>query len=172
MMVQRNNASAGIVLFRRRGTGGVEILLVHPGGPFWANKDTNGWSIPKGEYDPETEDAEQAAVREFEEEVGHPVPTGPRLPLPSFKAGRKTITAWLVEGDIDPALISSNSFEMEWPPKSGRMQSFPEVDRGDWFSLDQAETKLHKGQLPIRRLVEGALSDLLSDSLSDPEEQP
>lgn len=151
------NHSAGVVLYRS-GPEGVEILLVHPGGPFWANKDTHGWSVPKGEYEPDTEDAEAAAFREFEEELGHPAPDGERHALPPFKAGRKTITAWLVAGDLDPETISSNEFEMEWPPKSGNMASFPEVDRAAWFNLAVAETKLHKGQLPICALIADALA--------------
>lgn len=150
------------MVFRRTGNDrpgkAIEIFLVHPGGPFWAKKDVNGWSIPKGEYDQESEDAEAAAVREFEEETGHPAPAAQRQPLPPFKAGRKLITAWLVEGDLDPESIRSNDFEMEWPPKSGRMQSFPEVDRAAWFDLEEAATKLHKGQLPLCRLVAEALS--------------
>jgi len=147
--------SAGIVLYRS-GPAGLEILVVHPGGPFWANKDTHGWSIPKGEYDPSSENGEAAAVREFQEETGHSVPDGPRIELPSFKAGRKTIRAWLVEGDLDTAELVSNTFEMEWPPKSGRIQAFPEVDRAAWVSVDQARTKLHKGQVPICDLIEQA----------------
>ncbi|MGB5759620.1 MAG: NUDIX domain-containing protein [Acidimicrobiales bacterium] len=157
-------ASAGIVVFRRRpgaaaGPDGVEILLVHPGGPFWADKNTHGWSIPKGEFDPETESGEAAAVREFTEEIGRPPPDGPRLALRPFKAGRKRIEAWLVEGDLDAESIESNSFEMEWPPKSGRTQSFPEIDRAGWFSLVDAATKLHKGQLPLCRLIATAIID-------------
>lgn len=148
--------SAGIVL-HRRGEDGVEILLVHPGGPFWAKKDEHGWSVPKGEYDPETEDAEAAAVREFHEELGHPVPAGDRRELPSIKAGKKTIKAWLIEGDLDPETITSNTFEMEWPPKSGTQASFPEVDRAGWFSLEAARTKLHKGQVPICDLIENLI---------------
>ncbi len=148
--------SAGIVL-HRSGPRGVEILLVHPGGPFWAKKDTNGWSIPKGEYDPADEDAEAAALREFSEELGQPVPDGPRQPLPAFLAGRKRIVAWLVDGDLDPAEIQSNTFELEWPPKSGNMQEFPEVDRAAWYDLDAAATKLHKGQIPLIELVRAAL---------------
>ena len=150
--------SAGIVLFRP-GADGPEILLVHPGGPFWAKKDTNGWSIPKGEYDPDTEDAESAAVREFAEELGHAVPDGRRHELPTFRAGRKRISAWLVAGDLDADAITSNDFEMEWPPKSGRMQSFPEVDRAAWYNLAQARTKLHKGQIPICDLIEQAVAE-------------
>ena len=149
-------ASAGIVLWRQ-GDDGLEILLVHPGGPFWANKDSHAWSIPKGEYNPETEDPQVAAIREFGEELGHQVPDGPRRELAAFKAGRKTIRAWLVAGDLDPDAISSNNFEMEWPPKSGKTQFFPEVDQASWFNLDQAKLKLHKGQIPICDLVEQAL---------------
>lgn len=150
--------SAGIVL-HRPGPNGPEILLVHPGGPFWANKDTNGWSIPKGEYDPEAEDGEAAAIREFGEELGHPVPDGPRQPLPAFRAGRKRIAAWLVAGDLDPTTIHSNAFEIEWPPRSGEMASFPEVDRAAWYDLEAAATKLHKGQIPLIKLVSAALDD-------------
>lgn len=156
--------SAGIVLFRRSGNSvgedpepAIEILLVHPGGPFWAKKDTHGWSIPKGEFDPDDEAAEAAAFREFAEELGQPVPTSQAVALPSFRAGRKRITAWLVEGEIDASQIESNTFEMEWPPKSGQLQSFPEVDRAAWFSLQDAATKLHKGQLPIIPLIAAAI---------------
>jgi predicted NUDIX family NTP pyrophosphohydrolase len=149
--------SAGIVVLRRR-SASTEIFLVHPGGPLWAKKDDHGWSIPKGEYESDDEDAMTAACREFEEEVGAPVPDGPLTPLPQFRAGRKRIAAWMVEGDVDPAAISSNHFEMEWPPKSGRMQSFPEVDRACWFDLQTARTKLHKGQAPIVDLIEEALN--------------
>lgn len=151
--------SAGIVL-HRRGPDGTEILLVHPGGPFWANKDEHAWSIPKGEYDPDSEDAEQAAVREFTEELGHRVPDGPRQALPPFRAGKKTIAAWLVAGDLDPEQIRSNHVELEWPPRSGTMTSFPEVDRAAWVRLDdEAEGKLHKGQRPLVELVSAALAD-------------
>ena len=148
--------SAGIVLHRTV-DGRTEILLVHPGGPFWANKDEHAWSIPKGEFDPESEDAETAAVREFTEELGHPVPDGPRTELPGFRAGKKRIRAWLVAGDLDADEIESNQFELEWPPRSGRHQSFPEVDRAAWFDLEQAATRLHKGQRPLIELVRAAL---------------
>jgi predicted NUDIX family NTP pyrophosphohydrolase len=149
--------SAGIVL-HRPGPTGPQILLVHPGGPFWANKDEHAWSIPKGEYDPEAEDGEAAADREFAEELGRAVPDGPRRPLPAFRAGRKVIRAWLVEGDLDETTIESNTFEMEWPPRSGRQQAFPEVDRAAWFDLQQATTRLHKGQRPLIDLVERELA--------------
>lgn len=148
--------SAGIVL-HRPGPEGPEILLVHPGGPFWANKDEHAWSIPKGEYDPGAEDGEAAAVREFAEELGRALPAGPRRPLAAFRAGRKVIRAWLVEGDLDETSIESNTFEMEWPPRSGRQQAFPEVDRAAWFDLQQAATRLHKGQRPLIELIEREL---------------
>ena len=152
--------SAGLVLFRRVGRT-VELMLVHPGGPFWAKKDEHGWSIPKGEFDPEAEAALEAAEREFAEELGAPAPAGERLALPEFKAGSKVIVSWLIEADFDAegfsGAESSNRFETEWPPKSGRMQSFPEVDRAAWFSLDLCRTKLHKGQVVI--------CDLVADSL-------
>ena len=150
--------SAGIVV-HRRGPEGPEILLVHPGGPFWAKKDEHAWSIPKGEYEPDAEDAEQAAVREFAEELGTPAPEGARIELPPLKAGRKTIRAWLIEGDLDPTGIVSNTFELEWPPRSGRKQTFPEVDRAAWFPLDVAATKLHKGQAPLCHLISEALEN-------------
>ena len=150
--------SAGIVLHRRR-DGGDEILLVHPGGPFWANKDEHAWSIPKGEYDPAEEDGLAAAEREFAEELGLLLPNGPRRALPEFRAGRKRIAAWRVEGDLDPAAIRSNTFELEWPPRSGRTEEFPEVDRAAWYDLETAATKLHKGQRPLIELIRAALEN-------------
>ncbi len=148
--------SAGIVLVRHSGSE-PEILLVHPGGPFWAAKDLHGWSIPKGEFDPDAENGLEAARREFEEELGHPAPDGPPVALGRFRAGSKHIHAWLIEGDLDPTTITSNTFEMEWPPKSGRRAEFPEVDRACWFDLRTALTKLHKGQIPICELIAAAL---------------
>lgn len=135
--------SAAILLFRR--THRIEVFLVHPGGPFWARKDAGAWSLPKGEYT----DAEQpleAARREFQEETGFPV-EGEFVPLGEVRqAGGKIVTAWAVEGDIDASAIQSNTFEMEWPPKSGKLRSFPEVDRAGWFSLDAAREKLNLAQ--------------------------
>ena len=119
--------SAGILMYRRS-TRGIELLLAHPGGPFWANKDHGAWSIPKGEYG-EGEDALSAAKREFTEELGSALPARPFLDLGAIKQpSRKVITAFAVEGDFDPATLSSNRFELEWPPKSGRKQSFAEID--------------------------------------------
>ena len=150
--------SAGILMFRRAGRE-MEVLLIHPGGPFWAKKDDGAWSIPKGLYEPD-EDVLAAAKREFEEETGR-VPAGKFLPLGEFKPGAKILTVFAVEGDFDLQNFRSNLFEMEWPPKSGRLQKFPEADRAAWFGLDQAKRKILKGQLSIlaafaRRLSERA----------------
>lgn len=136
--------SAGLLLFRR-GSGSLEVFLVHPGGPFWSRKDEGAWSIPKGEIE-EGEDPLAAARREVEEETGFAV-QGQALALrPLRQAGGKVVHAWAVEQDVDPALLVSNAFAMEWPPKSGRMREFPEVDRGDWFPLEAARGKILKGQ--------------------------
>ncbi len=147
--------SAGIALVRRRGDGW-ELLVVHPGGPFWAKKDAHAWSIPKGELDGD-EEPEAAAVREFAEELGLPVPAGPRHALPSFRAGRKTIHAFLVEGDLDVEAIEPGTTEITWPPRSERTMTIPEVDRAEWVALDDAAAKLHKGQAPLVDLVRGHL---------------
>jgi predicted NUDIX family NTP pyrophosphohydrolase len=136
--------SAGIVLYRK-GEKGIEVLLVHPGGPFWSKKDDGAWSIPKGEY-AEGEDPLAVAKREFREEIGLDV-HGPYVPLPAAKQpSGKVITAWAAQGDLDPEFVRSNSFSMEWPPKSGRVQTFPEVDRALWCDLAEARTKLLPGQ--------------------------
>jgi predicted NUDIX family NTP pyrophosphohydrolase len=145
--------SAGILMYRRPDAG-LELLLVHPGGPFWARKDLGAWSIPKGEYS-ESEDALAVAKREFEEETGAPVQGDFRSLGELVQPGRKIVTAWAIEGDFDPADLKSNLFEMEWPPKSGRRQSFPEVDRAQWFSPAEARGKILKGQSEfISRLLE------------------
>lgn len=148
--------SAGILLYRIKEEG-VEVLLVHPGGPFWKNKDLGVWSIPKGEFTNE-EDALTAAKREFTEETGI-VLSGNFIQLPPVKqkAG-KVIYAWVIEGDIDPASISSNLFSMEWPPKSGKLQQFPEVDRGEWFGLVQAKQKINPGQVSLLEELQNTLS--------------
>jgi predicted NUDIX family NTP pyrophosphohydrolase len=148
--------SAGILLFRR-GEVGLEVFLVHPGGPFWANKDAGAWSIPKGEYT-DTEDALTAAKREFEEETGAAV-AGEFLSLGSLKQpGGKIVTAWSLERDLDPSALRSNTFSLEWPPRSGSMQDFPEVDRGEWFSLPAARGKILKGQLEFLTRLAAYLS--------------
>lgn len=136
--------SAGILLFRFRG-GALEVFLVHPGGPYWRNKDAGAWSIPKGLLEP-GDDALAAAKREFLEETGT-APNGEFIALlPLRQRSGKIVHAWAVEGDIDAASVVSNAFSMEWPPRSGTMQQFPEVDRGGWFTLDAAREKILPGQ--------------------------
>jgi predicted NUDIX family NTP pyrophosphohydrolase len=140
--------SAGILLYRHRG-GSIEVLLVHPGGPFWARKDEGAWSIPKGEYAP-GEDPLAAARREFEEETGSRPPDGEAVPLGAFRqSAAKIVDAWAIEGDFDPATLKSNTFTLEWPPRSGRMREVPEVDRAQWFAPEEAARKLLEGQRPI-----------------------
>lgn len=140
----RLRQSAGILLHRHGGSG-PEVFLVHPGGPFWAKKDEGAWTIPKGEFSAD-EEALEAALREFEEEVGFR-PDGPFRALPPVRqSGGKTVYCWLAEGDCDPSMLSSNTFEMEWPPRSGRRQSFPEIDRGEWFSLEEAARRINRAQ--------------------------
>jgi len=136
--------SAGILLYRKR-DGALEVFLVHPGGPFWAKKDDGAWSIPKGEYG-EGEDPLAVAKREFYEETGSQV-SGDYLSLtPLRQPSGKMITAWAVEGEVDPASLRSNTFSMEWPPRSGKLEEFPEVDRGMWCDLATARIKLLPGQ--------------------------
>ncbi len=147
--------SAGILLFRKTAAG-VEVMLVHPGGPFWAKKDAGAWSIPKGLAD-EGEDLLAAAKREFLEETGAAV-DGEFLDLGAHKQpGGKTIFAWAHEGDFDPASLKSNTFAIEWPPRSGRMAEFPEVDRAAWYSIEEALEKINKGQRPIIAALEAAV---------------
>jgi predicted NUDIX family NTP pyrophosphohydrolase len=144
------------LLYRGEGDS-LELLLVHPGGPFWANKDAGAWSIPKGEYD-EGEDPLACAIREFREELGTSPVNGPtkvsslgELVQPS----RKRVTAYAIRGEFDPAALQSNGFELEWPPNSGTMQTFPEVDRAAWFAIAQAREKIQSGQAPfIERLLD------------------
>jgi predicted NUDIX family NTP pyrophosphohydrolase len=139
--------SAGLMLYRRS-KDLVEVLLVHPGGPFWRNKDEGAWSIPKGLCD-EGEDPLTSASREFEEETGHR-PSGAFVPLGEFRqGGGKLVIAYSVEGNFDPAALTSNLFSIEWPPRSGALQEFPEVDRAAWFTPDEARRKLVRGQVPI-----------------------
>jgi predicted NUDIX family NTP pyrophosphohydrolase len=139
--------SAGLLLFRRK-TDGLEVLLVHPGGPLWAKKDDGAWSIPKGEID-DGEDPLSAARREFNEELGSPV-SGKFIELTSIRqASGKIVYAWAVESDFDPATLTSGLFSMEWPPRSGRQQQFPEVDRAEWFTIDRAKQKINPAQIPL-----------------------
>jgi len=151
--------SAGILLYRRIG-GVVEVLLCHPGGPVWAKRDEGAWSVPKGEV-AKDEDLLEVARREFHEEVGIPLSCAPPLPLGSvtLRSG-KVVHAWACEGDVDPAEQRSNAFSMEWPPRSGRVQEFPEVDRVEWFHPEAARRKLNAAQTA---LVDRLL-DLLEES--------
>ena len=152
--------SAGILMYRRHGAE-PELLLVHPGGPFWRNKDLGAWSIPKGEY-ADGEDPLAVATREFEEETGLS-PQGECLPLGELvQPGRKVVTAFALEGEFDPATLRSNTFELEWPPKSGRKATFPEVDRAEWFGIDEARRKILPGQTPIIDELVERLSKLRS----------
>ncbi|MEB4209807.1 NUDIX domain-containing protein [Mycobacterium sp. 94-17] len=147
--------SAGVLLYRIRGSV-VEVLVAHPGGPFWARKDDGAWSIPKGEYT-DGEDPWAAAQREFSEELGLPVPSGPRIDLGRLKqSGGKVVTAFAVRGDLDVTAARSNTFELEWPKGSGTLREFPEVDRVAWFTVATARVKLLKGQ-------HGFLDRLLAD---------
>ena len=147
--------SAGLLLYRRR-AGTLEVFLVHPGGPFWAKKDAGAWTIPKGEID-EGEDELAAARRETAEETGF-APEGDFMALPPIrqKAG-KVVVAWAIEAECDPSQLRSNLFSMEWPPRSGRMAEFPEIDRGAWFSMDEARGKLLEAQLPLLDSLQAAL---------------
>ena len=148
--------SAGILLYRQR-RGATEVFLVHPGGPFWRKKGAGAWSIPKGETN-SGEERLAAAIREFAEETGTTL-TGDFRALPAIKqAGGKWVHAFAIEGDLDPATIVSDEFEMEWPPRSGRHARFPEVDRGAWFSLEDARSRINKGQAALL----DALAELLA----------
>jgi predicted NUDIX family NTP pyrophosphohydrolase len=150
--------SAGLLLYRRR-PGALEVFLVHPGGPFWAKKEAGAWSIPKGEIDPD-ENAQAAAIRELREETGLTV-SGEMLPLTTIRQkGHKVVHAWAVEADCDPAKVVSNTFAMEWPPRSGKTREFPEVDRAAWFGLAEAREKINPSQ--------AALIDELAERLHAP----
>ncbi len=156
--------SAGILLFRHR-AGSLEVLLGHPGGPWSAGTDAGSWSIPKGQPHPaesvETGATDLLAVarREFEEETGHPVPAGALIPLGAVvqKSG-KVVHAWAAEGDLDPALASSNTFQMEWPPRSGRVGTFPEIDRVAWFDPAEARRRIRDAQMALIDRLEAALA--------------
>jgi predicted NUDIX family NTP pyrophosphohydrolase len=140
--------SAGILLYRLTDEG-PEVLLVHPGGPFWARRDAGAWSIPKGEYE-DGEDARTCALREFEEETGTALAPTKLVDLGTVKQkGGKLVTAWAAEGDLDAAAIRSNTFTIEWPPRSGRTAEFPEIDRATWFGIDEARRKLVSAQAEL-----------------------
>jgi predicted NUDIX family NTP pyrophosphohydrolase len=154
--------SAGIVPYRVSDAATLEILLVHPGGPYWARRDEGAWSIPKGEYNPaEEKNPLRVAEREFQEELGSRLPAGDRVELGDVtQPGGKRIVAWAARCDVDARSIVSNEFEIEWPPRSGKRQTFPEVDRAAWFSVADARVKLLRGQVP--------LVDRLADLLPTP----
>ncbi|MEU7382271.1 MULTISPECIES: NUDIX domain-containing protein [unclassified Streptomyces] len=154
---RRGRRSAGLLLFRRSGDG-LEVLLGHMGGPFFARRDAGAWTVPKGEYDPE-EPAWDAARREFQEELGLPPPDGEAVPLGEVRqTNGKTVTAWAVEADLDPAAVVPGTFLMEWPPRSGRTQEFPELDRVAWLGLDRAREVIVTAQRAfLDRLAEHSL---------------
>ena len=148
--------SAGILLYRIRNKQ-LEVFLVHPGGPFFKNKDAGSWTIPKGE--PESEELLfQTALREFREETGF-LPDGqPRELMPIIQKAGKRVSCWAMEGDLDPEQLRSNTFEIEWPPKSGKMKAFPEIDKGEWFSLEEASKKINQMQISFLQELRNALS--------------
>ena len=148
--------SAGLLLYRGHGDG-LEVLLVHPGGPLWAKRDAGVWSIPKGEYS-DGEDPFDAARREFEEELGSAAPAGAAADLGEIrqKSGKR-VRGWALAGDLDAGAVTSNTFELEWPPRSGRRIEVPEVDRAEWFGLDAAREKINAGQVPLLDRLEELL---------------
>jgi predicted NUDIX family NTP pyrophosphohydrolase len=141
--------SAGLLLYRR-GADGLQVLLVHPGGPFWTRRDLGAWSVPKGEYADDDEEPLAAARREFQEELGSPPPDGEVVDLGEIrqKSGKR-VRAWAIAGDLDAEQIRSNEFEIEWPPRSGKRQTFAEVDRAEWFGLEDAREKINPGQAAL-----------------------
>ena len=147
--------SAGILLYRRR-EGGLELLLAHPGGPYWQNKDEGAWMIPKGVVE-EGEEPLDCALREFEEELGIRCPAEPEPLARIRQKGGKWVEAFAAEGDLDPAAISSNKFKAEWPPRSGTFRSFPEIDRAAWFGLDEARARILPSQAPLIDALEEKL---------------
>lgn len=156
--------SAGILLYRHGPDGAVEVLIGHMGGPFWAHRDQGAWSIPKGEYG-EDEDAEAAARREFAEELGLPVPKGQLRGLGELRQpSGKRLSVWALEGDLDVTALQPGTFELEWPPKSGQLMHFPEIDRAAWMELESARPLLTKGQRPCLDL----LLELLRGSADPP----
>jgi len=164
---ERVRVSAGILLYRER-EDRLEVLLAHPGGPFHARKDRGNWSIPKGEVE-EGEELEAVAAREFEEETGHPLPSDDhRIDLGSIRQkGGKVVHAWAVEGDLDPTSARSNTFELEWPPGSGRHERFPEIDRVEWFEPAEARTRVKETQIPLIDRLEDALGARLVGNHTD-----
>lgn len=153
---RRHARSAGILLYRQRGAR-LEVLLVHPGGPFWIKRDLGAWSIPKGEYEP-GEEPLAAARREFEEELGTAPPEGPTEDLGEIRQkGGKTVRAWGLEGDLDATAILSNTVSIEWPPRSGKLIDVPEVDRAEWFALEEAQERINPAQAELLDRLVGAV---------------
>lgn len=157
MTRDKTGRTSGGILLWRRGADGIEVLLAHPGGPYWATKDAGHWTLPKGEVE-HGETVEAVARREFAEETGHAAPDGPAVDLGEIvqKSGKR-VCSWALEGDLDPATAVSNAFEMEWPPHSGRVVAFPEIDRVAWFGLVEARARLKPAQAPFLDRLAAAL---------------
>ncbi len=151
--------SAGLLLYRQHDDGPVEVLLAHPGGPLWATRDAGAWTVPKGEFNA-GEEGWAVARREFEEETGRPAPDGDPIDLGEIlQKGGKTVFAWALEGDLDPAAAHSNTFPLEWPPRSGRWITVPEIDRVEWFAPDEARRRIKDTQIPFIDRLLAALHD-------------
>lgn len=150
--------SSGLLLYRRSGEGDVEVLIGHMGGPFWAGKHENAWSVPKGLHEDGERDHLTVALREFEEEMGSPAPDGATIDLGSVRSGRKRITVFAREGDFDAGAAHSNTFSMEWPPGSGEVQRFPEIDEATWVMVEKARPMLTKSQGPLLDRLLAALA--------------
>ncbi len=164
--------SAGILLHRTDERGAVEVLIAHMGGPFWQRRDAGAWSIPKGEH-LAGDDPLEAARREFEEELGVPVPASEFLPLGEVtQAGGKVVSVWAAAGDLDPSTAVSNTFELEWPRGSGRIRTFPEVDRVAWFGVEEARARLVRGQLPFLDRLTRALRATRPPGVDDAHSRP
>lgn len=152
------NRSAGILVFKKNNSE-VEVMLIHPGGPFWKNKNENAWSIPKGLVE-EGEDELKGAIREFQEETGFSMHEGDFIEMEEARqAGGKVVKVWAIQSDYDPAALKSNLFKMEWPPKSGKLKEFPEADKAAWFDIEMAKTKIVKGQIPVLEQLAVYLED-------------
>lgn len=149
--------SAGLLVYRSK-SGGIEVLVAHMGGPWFTKKDEGAWTIPKGEYNPEKEDPLVTAKREFKEELGQPAPEGEYKELGSIdQKNNKTVIAWAVEADVDIRQTKSNTFKIEWPPRSGKIQEFPEIDRAEWVNIHQASNRLVQGQAEFLSRLADAL---------------
>lgn len=159
MTRDKSGRTSGGILLYRRDPDGLRVLLAHPGGPFWVAKDAGHWTVPKGEALP-GEELFDVARRELHEETGHPAPDGPAIPLGEVtqKSGKRVV-AWALEGDLDPARATSNTFDLEWPPRSGLVVTFPEIDRVEWFGVDEARRRIKAAQAPFIDALEAALRD-------------